>query len=80
MTRYYEETPCEHGRMQAHGVVGVIHGEGIPECNGGSRRELEDVQIVEAISQWDGVGWQCNLPVSEPGRHLVVRIDGETTQ
>ncbi len=38
--KLYRETPCEHGKMQAHGVRGVIHGEGIPECYGGSRKKV----------------------------------------
>ena len=46
----YREIPCEHGRMQAHGVRGVIHGEGIPECFGGSREEVTIDQLVFMVA------------------------------
>lgn len=77
MTRYYAETPCEHGQMNSHNAIRLPSGEVVDDevCPGGQRRELTGVQVVEAVSQWDGVGYQCNVPVSGSGRYAIIPLE-----
>ncbi len=88
----YRETLCEHGRMPAHGVLGVIHGEGIPECYGGSREEVViDYQaatqaVEDKIRQFPvwphapgSVGWGATIEeVAEAAIDAALHLEKET--
>lgn len=77
--------PCEHGSVGDCEEGGVIW-----SCPGGrlattadlvaALREEEVGEVVESFRVYDNAGdWDLEVIAVDPGRYLVVRIDGEET-